>query len=88
MMNEKAEELGMTDTHFEDCCGLTDSENHYTTARDVALMSRELTTKYPDIFQYSQIWMEDITHVTARVLLYLPKIVPFRVKIPELSSVN
>lgn len=66
MMNEKAEELGMTDTHFEDCCGLTDSENHYTTARDVALMSRELTTKYPDIFQYSQIWMEDITHVTAR----------------------
>ena len=66
MMNEKAGELGMTDTHFEDCCGLTDSDNHYTTARDVALMSRELTTKYPDIFRYSQIWMEDITHVTAR----------------------
>lgn len=66
MMNEKAGELGMTDTHFEDCCGLTDSDNHYTTARDVALMSRELTTKYPDIFQYSRIWMEDITHVTAR----------------------
>lgn len=66
MMNEKAKELGMTDTHFEDCCGLTDSDNHYTTARDVAIMSRELTTKYPDVFQYTQIWMEDITHVTAR----------------------
>ncbi len=66
MMNEKAAELGMTDTHFEDCCGLTDSDNHYTTARDVAIMSRELTTKYPDVFRYTQIWMEDITHVTAR----------------------
>lgn len=66
MMNAKAQELGMTDTHFEDCCGLTDSDNHYTTARDVAIMSRELTTKYPDVFRYTQIWMEDITHVTAR----------------------
>lgn len=66
MMNQKAKELGMADTHFEDCCGLTDSDNHYTTARDVAIMSRELTTRYPDVFYYTQIWMEDITHVTAR----------------------
>lgn len=65
-MNEKAAELGMTDTHFEDCCGLTDSDGHYTTAHDVAVMSRELTTRYPDIFAYTQIWMEDITHVTAQ----------------------
>lgn len=64
MMNKKAGELGMADTHFEDCCGLTDSDNHYTSARDIAIMSRELITKYPDIFQYTQIWMEDITHVT------------------------
>lgn len=64
MMNEKAAELGMSDTHFEDCCGLTDSDGHYTTARDVATMSRELTTKYPDIFHYTTIWMEDITHET------------------------
>lgn len=64
MMNEKAEQLGMTDTHFVDCCGLTNSDEHYTTARDVALMSRELITKYPAIYQYTQIWMEDITHVT------------------------
>ena len=65
-MNEKAEELGMKDTHFEDCCGLTDSDNHYTSAKDVAIMSRELITKYPAIFNYTKIWMEDITHTTAR----------------------
>lgn len=64
LMNERAAELGMTDTHFEDCCGLTDSDNHYTTARDVAIMSRELTVKHPDIFNYTTIWMEDITHET------------------------
>ena len=64
LMNEKAEELGMVDTHFEDCCGLSDSDNHYTSAKDVAIMSRELTTKYPDIFNYTTIWMEDITHET------------------------
>ena len=36
-MNQKAAELGMVDTHFEDCCGLTDSDGHYTTAMDVAI---------------------------------------------------
>lgn len=64
MMNQKAAELGMVDTHFEDCSGLTDSDNHYSTAKDVAIMSRELTTKHPDVFNYTKIWMEDITHVT------------------------
>lgn len=64
MMNEKAQQLGMTDTHFEDCCGLTNSDDHYTTAKDVALMSRELITKYPQVYNYTQIWMEDITHET------------------------
>ena len=39
-MNEKANELNMTATHFEDCCGLTDSDGHITSARDVAIMSR------------------------------------------------
>lgn len=63
-MNAKAVELGMENTNFEDCCGLTNSDNHYTTARDIAIMSRELTVKYPQIFDYTQIWMEDITHVT------------------------
>ena len=64
MMNEKAKELGLLDTHFEDCCGLTDSDNHYTSAKDVAMISRELITKHPEVFHYTQIWMEDITHKT------------------------
>lgn len=66
LMNKRAEDMGLTDTHFEDCCGLTDSDNHYTTAKDVALMSRELITKYPQILDYTKIWMEDITHVTSQ----------------------
>lgn len=64
MMNERAVELGMTDTHFEDCCGLTNSDNHYTSAKDVAIMSRELITRHPEVFNYTQIWMEEITHET------------------------
>ncbi|MDO4295137.1 MAG: D-alanyl-D-alanine carboxypeptidase family protein [bacterium] len=63
-MNERAAGLGMTNTHFEDCCGLTDSETHVTTARDIAIMSRELITRYPQIHNYSTIWMDTITHVT------------------------
>ena len=64
MMNERAASLGMENTHFEDCCGLTDSDNHYTTARDIALMAQELITRYPQIKLYTTIWMENITHVT------------------------
>ena len=64
LMNEKAQELGMENTHFVDCCGLSNSDDHYTTARDVAIMSRELITKYPEIYNYTTIWMEDIVHVT------------------------
>ena len=64
LMNEKAQKLGMADTHFEDCCGLSDSDNHYTSARDVAVMSRELTVNHPEVFNYTKIWMEDITHET------------------------
>ena len=64
-MNEKAQTLGMKHTHFVNCCGL-DADGHYTSARDISLMSRELITKYPDIFHYTTIWMENITHVTKR----------------------
>ena len=64
MRNERADSLGMENTHFEDCCGLTDSDNHYTTARDIALMAQELITRYPQIKSYTTIWMENITHVT------------------------
>lgn len=66
LMNEKAESLGMQNTHFEDCCGLTDSDDHYSSAKDVAIMSRELITKYPEVFDYTTIWMEDIEHRTAQ----------------------
>ena len=65
-MNQRALELGMKNTHFVDCCGLTDSDAHYTTAYDIALMSRELIRNHPQIFEYSSIWMENITHVTAQ----------------------
>lgn len=63
-MNKKAAELGMKDTHFVDCCGLTDSDDHYTTAYDIALMSRELITRFPQVYDYTTIWMDTITHVT------------------------
>lgn len=66
MMNERAKGLGMSNTHFVDCCGLTDSDDHYTTALDVAIMSRELITKYPEVFKYSTIWMESFTHKTKK----------------------
>ncbi|MCM1087697.1 MAG: D-alanyl-D-alanine carboxypeptidase [Muribaculaceae bacterium] len=66
LMNDKAESLGLQNTHFEDCCGLTESDNHYSSAKDVAIMSRELITKYPEVFDYTQIWMEDIEHSTAQ----------------------
>ena len=64
-MNERAKGLGMNDTTFVNCCGL-DVDGHMTSAYDVALMSRELTTKYPQIHNYSTIWMDTITHVTRR----------------------
>ena len=63
-MNAKAKELGMENTNFVDCCGLTESEDHYTSARDIAIMSRELITNYPQVYDYSTVWMTNITHVT------------------------
>lgn len=63
-MNERAAELGMENTHFVDCCGLTDSQEHYTSARDIAIMSRELITRFPKVHEYATVWMEDITHET------------------------
>lgn len=63
-MNQRARSLGMKNTHFVDCCGLTDSSEHYMTAEDVARVSRELLSRFPKILDYSSIWMENITHVT------------------------
>ena len=68
MMNKKAKELGMKHTHFKNCNGLDDSieSGHYSSAYDVALMSRELVTKYPEISKYSTVWMDEITHSTKK----------------------
>ncbi len=65
MMNARAAELGMTNTHFENACGL-DADGHVTTSRDIAIMTRELTVNHPKIFEYSTIWMDSIVHVTRR----------------------
>jgi len=64
-MNERAKGLGMTGTNFVNCCGL-DADGHNSTARDIALMSRELINKYPVIHDYSTIWMDTLTHVTRK----------------------
>jgi len=66
MMNKKAMQLGLDNTHFVDCCGLSNDDEHYTSAEDVAIMSRELITKYPQVLEYTGIWMEDIVHKTQR----------------------
>lgn len=64
-MNKRAEGLEMENTQFKNCNGL-DTDSHLTTARDIALMSRELITKYPQIHDYCTIWMENITHTTRK----------------------
>ena len=62
MMNERAAELGMQDTHFVNCTGLDDGENaaeHLTTAADIAVMSRELL-KHDEIRQFTTIWTDTV----------------------------
>ncbi len=61
-MNARAAELGMENTHFVNCTGLDDGENaseHLTTARDIAIMSRELLT-HEEIKKYTTIWMDTV----------------------------
>ncbi len=63
MMNSRAAELGMNDTHFVNCTGLDDDEmakDHKTSAYDIALMSRELLKNHPDIKKYTTIWMDTV----------------------------
>ena len=59
MMNDKAKELGMNDTTFKNCHGI-DEDGHVTSAYDIALMSRELLSKHPDIKKYTTIWMDSL----------------------------
>ena len=65
MMNEKAAALGMTNTHFENACGL-EADGHLMSARDIAILSRELLLKHPDVTNYSTIWMDTIIHKTRK----------------------
>ncbi len=58
VMNNRAKELGMVNTHFVTCNGL-DADGHYSSARDIAIMSRELL-KHEDIFRYTTIWMDSL----------------------------
>ena len=58
-MNNRARELGMNDTHFVNCNGLP-AEGHVTSAFDIALMSRELILRHPDIRRFSTIWMDTL----------------------------
>lgn len=63
MMNDRAKELGMQDTHFVNCTGLDDDEaakDHKTSAYDIALMSRVLLKDHPDIKKYTTIWMDTV----------------------------
>jgi D-alanyl-D-alanine carboxypeptidase (penicillin-binding protein 5/6) len=58
-MNAKAAKLGMTDTHFVNCCGL-DADGHVTSARDIALMSVELMRRFPDVKNYTTVWQDSL----------------------------
>ena len=67
MMNARAAQLGMQDTHFVNCTGLDDgpeAANHRTSAYDIALMSRELLKKHPTIKNYTTIWMDTVRNGT------------------------
>lgn len=59
MMNQRAAQLGMTATHFENACGL-DAETHLSTARDVATMSREMLLHHTEVRDYCSIWMDSL----------------------------
>ena len=58
-MNAKAAALGLTDTHFVNACGL-DAPGHLSTAREVAMLSREILTRYPEVTRYTTIWTDSL----------------------------
>ena len=62
-MNNRARALGMKDTHFVNCTGLT-AEGHVTSAHDIALMSRELLLRHPEVRRYTTIWMDTLRNGT------------------------
>ena len=68
LMNERAVQLGMNDTHFDNCTGLDDTtETHLTSAYDIALMARELL-KYDFVKKYTTIWMDSLRNGTTELV--------------------
>lgn len=65
LMNSRAKELGMENTKFVNACGL-DTDGHLTTARDIAIMSKELIYNFPEITKYTTTWQDTITHTTRK----------------------
>lgn len=65
LMNQRAKELGLKQTQFKNACGL-EAENHLMSAKDIGILSRELLKKYPEVMNYSTIWMDEITHKTKK----------------------
>ena len=64
-MNDKVQELGLKNTHFENCTGL-DEKNHYSSSYDMAMIARELITKHPDIIRFSSIYEDYLREDTNR----------------------
>ena len=66
-MNEKAKELGMNDTTFKNCHGI-DEDGHFTSAYDISIMSKELLNKYPEIKNYTTIWMDSLRNGSSELV--------------------
>ena len=65
LMNRRAKELGMVNSQFKNACGL-DAEGHFTSARDIAIMTRELVINHPEVLELAQTWQDTIIHKTAK----------------------
>ena len=64
LMNARADQMGLKNTHYENCTGLP-AAGQYTSARDVAAISREIA-KHPGYFDYSSVWLDTLTHPSGR----------------------
>lgn len=65
LMNDKAKALGMNNTSFQNACGL-DAEGHVMSAKDIAILSRQLLLEHPEVTDYTTIWMDTIIHRTKK----------------------
>ena len=67
IMNEKAKELGMNDTTFKNCHGI-DEDGHVTSSYDIALLSKELLNKYPEVTKYTTIWNDSLRNGKSQLI--------------------